>query len=366
MKLDRRTVIAGLAGLCAPAVLSGRRAGAAQPDALADLAAKADGQSLNLIVDPPQAYRDVAQLFAARFPGVRVQTSVMHPSDAAPRLIAEQKSSVFAWDAWWGTCTNMNSIAAPAEVLADLDGYLSEDAAAPSRWRLPDLRFTSPNGRFVFVHNLGLINQGAYNTALVPDGTLTLDGLLHPDLKGMISIRVPNRPHGGSLMLAQIAKEKGIGFVEELLRTMEPVYVDNDRQNTDRVMRGDSAAGIGTSEETLFACHEAGGCAEIRQFPTADMQARGVSVPRRAPNPEAAALWVNWLLGDEGQRAYVGEWAKTNFGGAHSMRVGVEPDPRHTASMPDFSRIERYSAVSYDSGWEEVRQIIALYNTVRS
>ncbi len=253
----------------------------------------------------------------------------MHPSDATPRLITEQRNNVFAFDAWWGTCTNMNSIAAPADVLSPMPDYLLlpevKDAAS---WRLPDMIYTSAKP-YVFVHTLSLINQGAYNADLVPGGVLTLDKLLDPSLKKKISIRVPSRPHGGSLMLAQIAKEKGFGFVETLLRTMEPIYVDNDRQNTMAVMRGDTAVAIGTAEETVHACHREQGCANIKMFPTADMQARGVSVLRKPPNPAAVKVFVNWLLSKEGQEIYVREWAKTNFGGAFSMRGDVEPDPDH-------------------------------------
>ncbi|MCS0503728.1 ABC transporter substrate-binding protein [Ancylobacter mangrovi] len=365
--ITRRALLSTTGGLVAAATLAPALSRAAgEPDAAFDAAVKAaKGQSLNLIVDPPQAYRDIAAIFAKAYPDINVQTTVMHPSDAAPRVITEQRNKVYSFDAWWGTCTNMNSIAAPAGILAELPPYLLLPSVKDaSNWRLPDMLYTSPKP-FVFVHTLGLINQGAYNTDLVPGGVLTLDKLLDPSLKKMISIRVPSRPHGGSLMLAQIAKQKGFDFVETLLRTMEPVYVDNDRQNTMSVVRGDTAVGIGTSEETLYSCHQEKGCTNVKVFPTADMQARGVSVLNNAPNQAAVKVFVNWLLSKEGQETYVREWSKTNFGGGFSMRKDVEPGPGQSDSMPDMSHIETYSAVSYDSGWADVQKIISLYKTIQ-
>jgi ABC-type Fe3+ transport system substrate-binding protein len=96
------------------------------------------------------------------------------------------------------------------------------------------------------------------------------------------------------------------------------------------------------------------------------MQARGVSILRNAPNKAAATVWINWLLSKEGQETYVREWAKSNSGGAHSMRKDVMPDPKHMESLPDFDHIDRYSAISYDSGWTDVQRIIDLYNSIKS
>jgi ABC-type Fe3+ transport system substrate-binding protein len=254
----------------------------------------------------------------------------------------------------------------PANGLEPITDYLIlPEVKDPSNWIRPDYIYTSERGPFVFVHTHFLLNYGAYNTTMVPNGVLTLDNLLDPGLKGKISIRVPNRPHGGSMTLAQVAKVKGMSFVETLLATMQPVYVDNDRQNMMAVMRGDSAVGVGTVEETLYECHLSSGCPNIKSFPASVMHSRGISVVRNAPHKAAAKVWVNWLLSKEGQEIYVREWAKSNPGGALSMRKDVTGDPKHAASFPDFSNVQQYVAVSRDSGWDELREIFNLYKKVR-
>jgi ABC-type Fe3+ transport system substrate-binding protein len=318
-------------------------------------------------MDPRTAHRSILQEFERKFPDIKVQASIMNASDAAPRILTEQKNGLFAWDSWWGLCSNMNSVVLPANGLDPMTDYLVlPDVKDTSGWLLPDYRYTSERGPYVFVHTHFLLNYGAYNTSLVPGGTLTLDNITDPKLKRKVSIRVPNRPHGGSMTLAQMAKAKNLDYVESFLRTMDPVYVDNDRQNMMAVMRGDSAVGIGTVEETLFECHTSGGCKTIRSFPVSVMHSRGVSVLRNAPNKAATKVWVNWLLSKEGQETYVREWAKSNPGGALSMRKDVKGDSSHSESFPNFDNVSQYVAVSLDNGWKELQQIFELYKKVRS
>jgi ABC-type Fe3+ transport system substrate-binding protein len=325
----------------------------------------AAGQELNIIMDPRTAHRDILREFERKYPTIKVIPSVMNASDAAPRIIAEQKNGLFAWDAWWGLCSNMNSIVLPADGLEKITDYLVlPEVKDVSNWNRPDYIYTTDRGPYVFVHTNFLLNYGAYNAAKIPGGDLTLEKLLDPGLKGQISIRVPNRPHGGSMTLAQIAKVKGIAFVETMLRTMQPVYVDNDRQNMMAVMRGDSSVGIGTVEETLYDCHVNSGCQTIKSFPVAVMHSRGVSIPKNPPHKASTTVWVNWLLSKEGQEAYVREWAKSNPGGALSMRKDVPGAPSHASSFPDFSNVDQYVAVSRDSGWIDLREIFDLYKKV--
>ncbi|WP_161139890.1 ABC transporter substrate-binding protein [Propylenella binzhouense] len=368
MMVDRRKFLAGTAGLAAAATfgLGGRSPALAEGSADWDAAvAAAKGQSLNLIMDPFDAHAKVVDVFKEKFPDINVQANAIHASDAAPKVITEQKNGLYNWDTWWAVCSNMNNVATPAGVLVPIDEFFVLDEVKDrSKWRLPDMMYTSDRGNFVFVHTHFLINYGAYDVDQVPGGVLTLDNILDPSLKGKIAIRVPSRPHGGAMMLAQIARMKGIGEVEAILTKMEPVFVDNDRQSTMSIIRGDKAVGIGTSEEALFQCHDSGGCANVKKFPVSVLHSRGISVFKNAPNPDATRIWVNWLLSKDGQETFVREWAKSNPGGALSNRVDVDPDPKHVESVPDFDHVGEYVAVAMDSGWKDLKQVIDLYKKV--
>src|SRR3546814_6725015 len=102
-------------------------------------------------------------------------------------------------------------------------------------------------------------------------------------------------------MLAAGYKIAGEDWLKTLFTDMEPVIVDNARQVTDGVIRGDFAVGIGTDNEVLNECLEAGGCQNIKLVPFNYMHSLAISIPKNPPNPAAAKVFVNWLLSKEGQ-----------------------------------------------------------------
>lgn len=324
--------------------------------------AEAKGQDLNMLLQPSEAFEAVVRIFQEKFPDIRVQTTIIHPSQGGPRVVTEQSNGLFIWDTWWSTASNMNNVVLPIDGFEKITDYMIlPEVKDESHWHNPSYLYTSDRGPYVFVHTHYLQTLALYNRDLVPGGELELDTLLDPSLKGKIAIRVPSRPHGGTMMLAQIAKEKGDDFVKRLLTEMEPVFVDNDRQVTMGVMRGDYAAGIGTTDELYFECVKEGGCVNIELFPVSFMHSRGVAVFKNAPHKAATKVWVNWILSKEGQETYVEEWAKQNAGGAFSMRKDVEGDPRHVGSQPEFENLDQYVAVSLDSGTAELARISELY-----
>jgi ABC-type Fe3+ transport system substrate-binding protein len=365
--IDRGRFLSGAAGAAAMALASGTMSDAAVADDWNKTIADAKGQELNLIVDPYDGQDAVIKLFGAKFPGIKVQTTILHPSDAAPRIITEQKNGLYNWDAWWSTASTMNNVLLPANGLDRVSDYfVLKEVSDTANWIAPKYLYASDKGPYIFVHTHFLIDYAAFNTGGVPGGNLTLNNLFDPSLKGNIQIRTPNRNHGGTFMLAQIAKAKGIGAVEKLLTDMNPTFVDNDGQITTAVMRGDAAVGIGTAADKLYECGKLGGCKTVKPFPAQVMHSRGISVPKNAPHKAATKVFVNWILSKEGQDAYVKYWAVDNDSGAFSMRKDVKPNPAHLASIPDYKNITQYVAVSLDSAKPQLKAIIDLYNKLHA
>jgi iron(III) transport system substrate-binding protein len=326
-----------------------------------------EGQDLNLIVQPNEGYDGAIAAFKKKYPKIKVQVTLINPSDVAERLLTEQKNGVFAWDAWWATASNMNSVLLPAGGLEKMTDYLLlPEVTDMSNWQNPKFLYTSDRGPYVFIHTNYLQNLGIYNSKLVPGGTLTEDQLLDPSLKGKIAIRAPSRPHSGTMMLAGIAKDKSLDFVKSLLTEQQPQFNENDRQNTMSVLRGGMVVGIGVTENVMTECQKEGGCENLKPLPSSGyMHSRGISVLKNAPHKAAATVFVNWLLSKEGQETYVREWAKFNTTSAFSMRKDVKPDPKHLDSMPDFNNLDKYVAVSFDSGEKAINDVIKTYQDAR-
>lgn len=363
----RREFLAATAGALGITALGVPRVRAAVGEDWNKVVAEAKGQDLNLIQEPYDGEADVIKQFQAKFPGIRVQSTVLHPSDAGPRIISEQKSGLYNWDVWWATASTMNNVVLPAGGFDRIgDYFVLKEVADPANWSVPPkYQYTQENAPYVFIHTHFLISFAHYNTQNVPGGNLTWANFLDPSLRGNIEVRPPTRNHGGTFMLAQIAKLRGIGYVEKLLTDMKPVYVDNDGQVTTAVMRGDTAIGIGTAADKLYECGKAGGCKTVRSIPAQVMHSRAIAVPKNPPHKAAAKVFVNWILSKEGQESYVKNWAVDNGEGATSLRKDVKPDPRHLASVPNLRNLGQYVAVSLESSKPELKAIQELYAKIR-
>jgi ABC-type Fe3+ transport system substrate-binding protein len=237
----------------------------------------------------------------------------------------------------------------------------------PSNWRRPDMLYTSDKGPFIFIASQYAEGTAFYNKAVVKNFDMrNEDDLLSPRLRGLIATEDATRPNAGTYVLSSLTAAKGEDYMRRLLGEMKPVFIANQKQLADHMMRGDSAVMIGGSPEYIARCWKAGGCKEIIRLPIKPyLLGRGVAVMRNAPNKDATKIWINWLLSREGQQIYVQEWAKTNETGAVSMRTDVEPHPEHLPSVPDYPNMHTMFRPSTDAGTSYMQAVSRIYKETR-
>lgn len=331
--------------------------------------AKAKGQTLALSVHAADGFAQTVRVFQKRFPDIKVELTEIIPDAMVTRVLTEQKNGVFAWDSMWASTSNMNSLLIPAGAYQDLEPFLIlPQVKNPSNWRVPEYRWTSDRVHQVFIHTL-------YATTLTFQNLDNSEGikidkpedLLNPKLKGKIGIRDPYHTNGGTWSFGSLYKQMGPDFMRHFYGDMDLVLNMNPRQNADAVMRGDLAVGTGITTDVIARCKNAGGCENVRPVPFGYVVGtRGVAVFKNAPHPEAAKVWVNWLLSKEGQQAHVAEYAKVNDAGAISMRKDVEPpNAEQAASTPDYGKLESAFIPGVDSGDAVLADAMKLYVEVK-
>jgi len=177
------------------------------------------------------------------------------------------------------------------------------------------------------------------NVDRVKDGELTsVKDLLASKWKGKIAISDP-RVIGSSFWPLTVARLKlGDAIMKQLLVDQEPVLSRDRNQLTEFMVRGRYPIAIGLNALALqdFQVHGVGKNVRTLLLPELDYQASGSAVwlLNRAPHPNAAKVFVNWLLTKEAQAAWARE-LQTN-----SRFVGVEPGDPHTIVPPGLNLLQ--------------------------
>jgi ABC-type Fe3+ transport system substrate-binding protein len=134
----------------------------------------------------------------------------------------------------------------------------------------------------------------------------------------------------------------GPDFLRKLF-AHDVTIIDNPRQITSAIMRGDKAVIIGAETDVITKCRSSGGCRNVQTLNVgADiLLPRGLAVFKNAPHKDATKIWVNWLLSKEGQEAYVEAWSAEDPDVAISQRKDVAPHPKLAANIPDFRQVKK-------------------------
>ncbi len=175
--------------------------------------------------------------------------------------------------------------------------------------------------------NWDVVPQGAIKNALE---------LLDPKWTGKIAMQDPRVEGKGLNDALVLSLAYGEEFVRRLLRDQKVVITADRRQLVEWIVRGRYPIAIGLNEYFLTTFQEKGVGKNVVTFIDPKTQiywssgSSGVGLFNRAPHPNAAKVYVNWLLSKAGQL----EWVKTQ---TNSRRVDVPPAEPASALKPGQS-----------------------------
>lgn len=337
-KTSRRSLLRGLAGSAA-VIAAGRRA--ARATAAIELteavaAAKKEGRvAVNTFTG--QGYARIFKLFRRAYPEIKLDHTNLESADFAPRLLRERKAGVYTWDVTTIPTSTALQVLKPAGVRDPIrPAIVAPDARNDANWRGGfEAGFLDRDGlsyAFLLIRSLGVfVNVDRVKA----DELRSVKDLLAPKWKGRIVISDP-RVIGSSFWPLTVARLKlGDGIMKQLLVDQEPVLSRDRNQLTDFMVRGRYPIGIGLNVLAIrdLQAHGVGLNVKTHQLPEFDYQSSGsvVWLLNRAPHPNAARVFVNWLLTKPAQTAWAKE-LQTN-----SRFVGVEPGNPDAVVPPGLS-----------------------------
>jgi ABC-type Fe3+ transport system substrate-binding protein len=341
-------------------------------------AARAEGEVAVVgLTDTTGPY--VIDKFRQRF-GINVKSMGVTSADASPRLVTEQRQSVYQWDVYFSSAGNLLSTVVPAGGIEDVDilndVLLSPEVKDPKNYRTGGLLFANGDHRLL-IDAIDVRGSSIWvNTQTLAQKSLTYNtykDLFNPALpyKGLVGLRAPSRPHAGTNILAATYYVDGTDAVQAVLN--QSTYIDNTRVLTDEFLRGRLAFNIGGDATPIEECQAQGACQEIKRssvppYALADITA----MIKKAPHPNAAKVFINWIMSKEGQQVWVDAQKEEPrpYTRSHSIRVDVEPDPdalpAADGGMPVYERLNQdYLVIGLNSDSLDTGQkVIDLYKQI--
>jgi len=188
-----------------------------------------------------------------------------------------------------------------------------------------------------------------YNSSQAEAGEIrSFDELLNPKWKGRIGVLDPRNPGSGQNTWSFLWKVKGEEFLTKLAQ-QDLLVNQNLRQLADALAKGKLAFTLGVSHYTFGPFIKAGlpvgPVSRVKEGAHANNGSGVVTVVKNPPHPNAAKVFVNWLLSKEGQELY----GRAMTQGTRRLDVGTEwlkefgiQTCKEVMTVEDYYRLETH------------------------
>ena len=248
------------------------------------------------------------ETFEKRF-GIELELLSAPGPQNASRAMAEFKAGVRYFDVLHGGSGTLEPLAHENMLAPFLDYMILPEVKEPGQWWGGHLwEDNLKTNRFIYSFVADFSTPPFYNSDLIkPSDISSYDDLLHPKWKGKIGFFEPRIPSAGQGLWGFLLKVKGKDFLLKLAE--QNLFISRDgKQLADGLAKGSLVVGLGMSQRFVDPFIKAGlpikPLMSIKEGMGGSNGFGTVAVMKNAPNPNAAKVYINWLLGKEGQDLY--------------------------------------------------------------
>jgi iron(III) transport system substrate-binding protein len=313
-------------------------------------AAKSEGV-VSLLGTTGVEIRDALTLPFQKAYGIQVDYFGGSGAEQAARVSAERRAGKYAWDIFVGGTTTALTSMIPIKAFDSLDSALIlPEVKNAKNWRGGGIEFLDPARQMVVMtptHRVILIVNSA---AVDPNSIKSYKDLLNPKWKGQIATDDPRRsgPGQASFTFFYLHPELGPDFIRALAR-QELVVFRDPSQLLNLVGQGKYPILIGPRDTMLADALKRSlpinvvNPSLVREGSDISPASGNVAMFNRAPHPNAAKVYLNWLLSKEGQTHHARAL------GSISSRLDVPHDHAEPWKIPRPGAIKTYSAEAMDA-----------------
>lgn len=309
------------------------------------------------------------QAFQKKYPEIRVTTVALRGAELATRLMTERRAEKFLWDLCICGTTTPYKVFHQGKALEPIKpALLLPEVADESKWWGGRHHYVDPEQQYIFIFVGNVMGDVvSYNTALVnPKEFTSFWDIVQPKWKGKIVAKDPRIPGSGAGNMRWIYYHPALGapFLKRLFGEMEVTLSREERQSTDWLAKAKAALCFSCGQTDVIKARQQGLPVEMlnsaawKEGAGMNAQVNTLALINRAPHPNAARLFANWLLSREGQILYQ-ELTVTSGSPSESLRIDVPKD-----AIPPANR--RVSGVNYAmvdrAEWMEMGPVYNIIN----
>jgi len=274
-------------------------------------AGKSEGK-VTLIGPPGEAVtRVLTDDFQQQY-GITVEYTALPGNQIPPKVTTERSAGQYNWDILIaGTAGTLESLIPNGAVDAIDTALILPEVKDPKNWRNGKLPELGPKGE---IFEMTPYQRGTlfYNTEQVKADEITsYKDLLAPKWKDKMQLDDPRRPGPGqaTFIFFYLHPDLGADFITALAKQNITLQQDY-QQEIDLVGQGKAPLLIGGVDYLAEARIKQGAPigivppAQLKEGTDVSSASGDVSIFNKPPHPNAARVYVNWLLGAKEQEAY--------------------------------------------------------------
>ena len=271
--------------------------------------AKREGEIVAGIPARPELRKQLELIFKPKF-SIGMELLTARGPQNASRIASEYKAGVKNFDVFIGGSGTYESLAEEGMVEPFLPNLILPEVREEKYWwggHIWEDNVKTKRFLYSFIADAGT-GGFWYNTEVAkPDEIRSLDDFLNPKWKGKLGFLDPRTPGSGQSIWSFLWDVKGEGYLKKLIQ--QDLFVSRDqRQLADALAKGKLAIALGVSFYTLEGFILAN--LPVKELPrlkegVPSSNGSGViGIVKNPPHPNAAKVFVNWLLSREGQELY--------------------------------------------------------------
>lgn len=275
-----------------------------------DTLAAAKKEGTVMVWGPPGGWarKALAEAFQKSYPDIKIEYQGASGSRHWPKIERERKAGLYTVDVHIGGSGTAAGVLYRAKVLEPIEPALMlPDVKDKKNWWDGQYQFADRENKYVFVFIVDSSPAIAYNTKLVDPKQLTsYNDLLDPKWTGKIVMQDPRTRGAGNARWFFYLQSMGQDYLKKLAKQL--VLTRDERQSAEWIASGKYplATGISDTETRTFANKGApiGQIAHLKEGANLTCGWGTANLFNRAPHPNAAKVYLNWLLSKDGQLAW--------------------------------------------------------------